>query len=87
MHHHVVERIVYLNHLSLRNTNPKLNKTLNNVSISKEEIKSLVVASLGSGWIRLHPESVDIPENSTFQQMKPGLSQNAMNNLVMSLRK
>jgi len=57
-----------------------VNKTLNNVSISKEEIKSLVVASLGSGWIRLHPESVDIPENSTFQQMKPGLSQNAMNN-------
>lgn len=57
-----------------------VNKTLNNVSISKEEIKSLVVASLGSGWIRLHPESVDIPENSTFQQMKPCLSQNAMNN-------
>ena len=46
----------------------------------QSEIKSLVVASLGSGWIRLHPESVDIPENSTFQQMKPGLSQNAMNN-------
>ena len=57
-----------------------VNKTLNNVSISQEEMKSLVVASLGSGWIRLHPESVDIPENSTFQQMKPGLSQNAMNN-------
>jgi pimeloyl-ACP methyl ester carboxylesterase len=57
-----------------------VNKTLNNVPISKEEIKSLVVASLGSGWIKLHPESVDIPENSTFQQMKPGLSQNAMNN-------
>ena len=57
-----------------------VNKTLNNVSISQEEMKSLVVASLGSGWIRLHPESVDIPENSTFQQMKLGLSQNAMNN-------
>ena len=57
-----------------------VNKILNNISISQEEMKSLVVASLGSGWIRLHPESVDIPENSTFQQMKPGLSQNAMNN-------
>src|ERR671914_715505 len=34
-----------------------VNKSLNNVSISQEEMKSLVSASLGSGWIRLHPES------------------------------
>jgi hypothetical protein len=35
----------------------------NNISISQEEIKSLISASLGSGWIRLHPESLeDIPE-------------------------
>src|SRR5919112_736379 len=39
-----------------------VNKTLNNISISQEEMKSLVSASLGSGWIRLHPESLDIPE-------------------------
>ncbi|MFZ0698473.1 MAG: alpha/beta hydrolase, partial [Nitrososphaeraceae archaeon] len=57
-----------------------VNKSLNNGSISQEEIKSLVSASLGSGWIRLHPESLDIPANITFQQMKPGLSQDAMNN-------
>jgi pimeloyl-ACP methyl ester carboxylesterase len=50
------------------------NKSLNNVSISQEEMKSLSSASLGSGWIKLHPESLDIPENMTiFQQMKPSL--------------
>jgi pimeloyl-ACP methyl ester carboxylesterase len=57
-----------------------VNKTLNNVSISQEEMKSLVSASLGSGWIRLHPESVDIPTNITLQQMKPNLSPDAMKN-------
>ena len=51
-----------------------VNKSLNNVSTSQEEIKSLVSASLGSGWIRLHPESLDIPANITsLQQLKPGL--------------
>ena len=57
-----------------------VNKSLNNVPISQEEMKSLVTASLGSGWIRLHPESLDIPANMTFQQMKPGLSPDTMNN-------
>ena len=50
-----------------------VNKSLNNVSIPQEEIKSLSSASLGSGWIKLHPESLDIPENMTFQLVKPGL--------------
>jgi pimeloyl-ACP methyl ester carboxylesterase len=57
-----------------------VNKTLNNVSISQEERKSLVSASLGSGWIKLHPESLDIPTNITFQQMKPGLTPETMKN-------
>ena len=57
-----------------------VNKYLNNVSISQEEMKSLVTASLGEGWIRLHPESVDIPANITIQQMKPGLPTDTMNN-------
>ncbi|MGA9942206.1 MAG: alpha/beta hydrolase [Nitrososphaeraceae archaeon] len=55
-----------------------VNKSLNNVSISQEEMKGLVSASLGSGWIRLQPESLEnIP---TLQQAKPGLSPDAMNN-------
>jgi pimeloyl-ACP methyl ester carboxylesterase len=57
-----------------------VNKSLNNISLSQEEMKSLVNASLGSGWINLHPESAEIPENLTFQQMKPSLSPEAMNN-------
>ena len=57
-----------------------VNKTQNNIPLSQDEMKSLVNASLGSGWIKLHPESVDIPENITFQQMKPGLSSEEMNN-------
>jgi pimeloyl-ACP methyl ester carboxylesterase len=56
------------------------NKALNNVSVSQEEIKSVVFASLGSGWIRLHPESLDIPTNITIQQIKPGLTPETMNN-------
>lgn len=58
-----------------------VNKSLNNVSISHEEIKSLVAASLGSGWIKLHPESLDIPANiTTLQQLKPGLPPEIANN-------
>ncbi len=57
-----------------------VNKSLNNVPISQDEMKSLVNASLGSGWIKLHPESVDLPGNITFQQMKPSLSPETLNN-------
>jgi pimeloyl-ACP methyl ester carboxylesterase len=39
------------------------NKFINNISVSQEEMKSLISASLGPGWIRLHPESLEtIPE-------------------------
>ena len=58
-----------------------LNKSLNNIPLSQYEMKSLVNASLGSGWIKMHPESLDLPDNITsLQQMKPGLSSKAMNN-------
>ena len=58
-----------------------VNKSLNNVSISLEEMKALVSASLGEGWIRLHPDSVKIPENITsLQQLKPGLPPEVANN-------
>ena len=44
-------------------------------------MKELVSASLGSGWIRLHPESLDIPANiTTLQQLKPGLRPEIANN-------
>src|SRR5918998_54801 len=51
-----------------------VNKTLSNATVSNEEFKSLVTASLGSGWIKLHPESAEIPENMTVAGAKPGLS-------------
>ena len=57
-----------------------VNKSLNDVPISQEEMKSLVSASVGPGWIKLHPESLNIPANMTFQQMKPGLPPATMNN-------
>jgi pimeloyl-ACP methyl ester carboxylesterase len=51
-----------------------VNKSLNNVPISQEEMKSLVSGSLGPGWIKLHPESLEGFENITsLQQLKPGL--------------
>jgi len=58
-----------------------VNKSLNNIPITTEEIKSLVAGSLGEGWIRLHPESLDIPSNITsLQQLKPGLPPEIVNN-------
>ena len=50
-----------------------VNKSLNNISISEEEIKSLISASLGSGWIRLHPDSLEnVPETQdVFASVSP----------------
>ena len=63
-----------------------VNKSLQNIPIT-EELKALNVASLGSGWVKLHPESVDIPANTTsLQQLKPGLPPeiaNKQNRLVI----
>ena len=51
------------------------------ISLTAEEIKSLVSASLGSGWIKLHPESLEGFENITsLQQLKPGLPPEIANN-------
>ena len=56
-----------------------VNQSLNNVSISQEQMKELVSASVGAGWIKLHPESLEnLPTD--FQQLKPGLSPEAMDN-------
>ena len=50
-----------------------VDKISNNVSISQEEKRSLVSASLGAGWIRLHPDSVEnIPEGQDlFASISP----------------
>src|ERR671910_3004672 len=51
-----------------------VNKSLQNIPIT-EELRALNVASLGSGWVKLHPESVDVPANTTsLQQLKPGVT-------------
>lgn len=54
------------------------NKSLNNdiSSISQEEIKPLISASLGSGWIKLHPDSLkNIPK---AQQLFASVSTNTL---------
>ena len=54
-----------------------VNKSLNNFSITPE-VKELISVSVGSGWLKLHPEVLqNIPTD--FQQLKPGLSPDAMN--------
>ena len=60
--------------------NEVANKSLNNIPTTADEMKQLVAASDGSGWIKLHPESLDIPENMTLLQAKPGLTPETMNN-------
>ena len=61
-----------------------VNKSLHNIPIT-QELKALNVASLGSGWIKLHPETAVIPANTkSLQQLKPGLPPdiaNKQNNL------
>jgi pimeloyl-ACP methyl ester carboxylesterase len=58
-----------------------VNKSLHNIPVTHEELKSLVSASVGSGWARLHPESLNIPANITsLQQLKPGLPPEIANN-------
>jgi pimeloyl-ACP methyl ester carboxylesterase len=60
-----------------------VNKSLHNIPITHEEMQALNVASLGPGWIRLHPESSKIPENITsLQQLKPGLTPEIANNQI-----
>ncbi len=50
-----------------------VNKSLINIPLTAEELKLLVAASVGSEWIKLRPESLDIPANiTTLQQIKPG---------------
>jgi hypothetical protein len=57
-----------------------VNKSLHN-NPNTQELKALNVASLGSGWIKLHPESLQGFENITsLQQLKPGLPSAIENN-------
>ena len=54
-----------------------VNKSLNNISISQEEMKELVVAQAGAGWIEIHPEALEnLPTD--FQQLKPSLPPETM---------
>ena len=58
-----------------------VNKSLNNIPISADELKGLIAASVGSGGVKLHPESLDVPTNiTTLQQLKPGLSPETADN-------
>jgi pimeloyl-ACP methyl ester carboxylesterase len=56
------------------------NKSVNNIPTTADEMKQLLAASLGSGWIKLHPESLDILENMTLLESMPGLTPETMNN-------
>ena len=58
-----------------------VNQSLNHIPTSHAKMQALNVASLGPGWIRLHPKSSKIPENITsLQQLKPGLPLEVANN-------
>src|SRR5215207_3352158 len=54
-----------------------VNKSLNNIPY-QEEMKELIAASVGEGWIKLHPEVLEnIPTD--LMQKKPGLTPEVMN--------
>jgi pimeloyl-ACP methyl ester carboxylesterase len=51
-----------------------INKSLNHIPLPHEELQAVIAASYGQNWLRMHPESGQIPENITsLQQAKPGL--------------
>jgi pimeloyl-ACP methyl ester carboxylesterase len=55
-----------------------INKSVNNIPISQEEMKEVVSTTLGSGWIKLHPESLEnLPKD--LKQLMPGLPPETMN--------
>ena len=56
-----------------------VNKSKYNLPLSQEEMKFIPNAIFGPGWIKLHPESLDMPTNLTIQQMAPGLSPEMFN--------
>ena len=58
-----------------------VNEGLKHIPASHAQMQALNVASLGQTWIRLHPESSQIPENITsLQQLKSGLPPEVANN-------
>jgi pimeloyl-ACP methyl ester carboxylesterase len=56
-----------------------VNISKNNLPIPQEILKSSANASLGPGWIKLHPESLDVPANLTAHQLAPNTSPETMN--------
>jgi pimeloyl-ACP methyl ester carboxylesterase len=36
-----------------------VNKSLNNIPVTEKEIKDLISSSLGSAWVKLHPNSLE----------------------------
>jgi pimeloyl-ACP methyl ester carboxylesterase len=55
------------------------NKSKYNLPLSQEEMKAIPNAIFGPGWVKLHPESLDMPTNLTIQQMAPNLSPETLN--------
>ena len=56
------------------------NKSLNHIPLSHEELQAAVVAPYGENWIRMHPESGQIPENITsLQQLRAGVPPEVLN--------
>ena len=56
------------------------NKSLNNIPVSQGETNTLLSASLGSGWIRLHPES--LKNSPTPQKVFSSVSPNTIRGQV-----
>jgi pimeloyl-ACP methyl ester carboxylesterase len=53
-----------------------VNKSLNEIPITEEEIKELISSSLGSAWLKLHPNSLEnIP---TAEDVLSAISPNTM---------
>src|SRR5215813_4893279 len=64
-----------------------INQSLNHIPISHAQMQALTVASLGQGWLRLHPESAKVPENiTTLQQLRPGLPPKVANDQIIAAK-
>jgi len=64
-----------------------INQSLNHIPVSHAHMQALTVASLGPGWIRLHPESAKVPENiTTLQQLRFGLPPKVANDQIIAAK-
>jgi len=57
--HHVVEKRVYLSPQVVKFFSEVVNKSINNIPITLQDLKTLLSIPMGSAWMKLHPNFLE----------------------------